>query len=101
MIRYCKIKRCILGFDQPKICVPLVGRTSEEVLEQANQIMRSKRSSAIDMVELRGDYLEILPDYEKLLTNKRSKRKSATVHNPQRSRRGRDAGIFLSGDCRD
>lgn len=66
MIRYCKIKRCILGFDQPKICVPLVGRTSEEVLEQANQIMRSKRSSAIDMVELRGDYLEILPDYEKL-----------------------------------
>ena len=66
MIRYCKIKRCIIGFDRPKICVPLVGRTAAEILEQANQIMMSQRSSAIDMVELRGDYLDILPDYEKL-----------------------------------
>ena len=66
MIRYCKIKHCIIGFDRPKICVPLVGRTAEEIIAQADQIRQSKRSSAIDMVELRGDYLDILPDYEQL-----------------------------------
>lgn len=66
MIRYCKIKKCIIGFDRPKICVPLVGRTKTEILAQANQIKQSQRSSAIDMVELRGDYLDILPDYKQL-----------------------------------
>ena len=66
MIRYCKIKKCIIGFDRPKICVPLVGRTKTEILAQANQIKQSQRSSAIDMVELRGDYLDILSDYEQL-----------------------------------
>lgn len=66
MIRYCKIKHCIIGFDRPKICVPLVGRTAEEIIAQADQIRQSQRSSAIDMVELRGDYLDILPDYEVL-----------------------------------
>lgn len=66
MIRYCKIKRCIIGFDRPKICVPLVGRTEAEIIDQANQIKTSQRSSAIDMVELRGDYLDILQDYGKL-----------------------------------
>lgn len=66
MIRYCKIKHCIIGFDRPKICVPLVGRTADEIIAQANQIKQSQRSSAIDMVELRGDYLDILSDYEQL-----------------------------------
>lgn len=66
MIRYCKIKHCIIGFDRPKICVPLVGRTAEAILDQANQIMQSQRSSAIDMVELRGDYLDFLSDYDQL-----------------------------------
>ena len=66
MIRYCKIKHCIIGFDRPKICVPLVGRAAEEIIAQADQIRQSQRSSAIDMVELRGDYLDILPDYEVL-----------------------------------
>ena len=66
MIRYCKIKHCIIGFDRPKICVPLVGRSEEEIIAQADQIRQSQRSSAIDMVELRGDYLDILPDYEVL-----------------------------------
>ena len=66
MIRYCKIKHCIIGFDRPKICVPLVGRSAEEIIAQADQIRQSQRSSAIDMVELRGDYLDILPDYEVL-----------------------------------
>lgn len=66
MIRYCKIKHCIIGFDRPKICVPLVGRTVAEIVAQANQIKQSQRSSAIDMVELRGDYLEVLSDYEQL-----------------------------------
>ena len=55
MIRYCKIKHCIIGFDRPKICVPLVGRSAEEIIAQADQIRQSQRSSAIDMVELRGD----------------------------------------------
>ena len=50
MIRYCKIKHCIIGFDRPKICVPLVGRSAEEIIAQADQIRQSQRSSAIDMV---------------------------------------------------
>lgn len=66
MFRYCKIKKCIIGFERPKVCVPLVGATPEEVLDQANQVAQTQQSSTIDMVELRGDYLSVLSDYEQL-----------------------------------
>lgn len=86
MIRYCKIKHCIIGFDRPKICVPLVGRSAEEIIAQADQIRQSQRSSAIDMVELRGDYLDILPDYEVLDAcegSRDSARKSVVIYDPE------------------
>ena len=66
MFRYCKIKKCMIGQGRPKVCVPLIGTTPEEVLVQAKQVAQTQKSSIIDMVELRGDYLSVLPDYEKL-----------------------------------
>lgn len=66
MIQYCKIKHCIIGLGRPKICVPLVGQTAADIISQANQIKNSQRSSAIDMVELRADYLKFLPDMKQL-----------------------------------
>lgn len=66
MIRECRIKQHTIGSGRPKLCVPLVGRTAGEIMNQANQIKMSQRSSAIDMVELRGDYLDCLSDFEQL-----------------------------------
>ncbi|MGN0367548.1 MAG: type I 3-dehydroquinate dehydratase [Wujia sp.] len=66
MIRNCKIKQCIIGAGRPKICVPIVGHTVEDVLCQADRIVQVHESSTIDMVELRGDYLEFLSDLEQL-----------------------------------
>lgn len=66
MLRYCKIKNCIIGLDRPKICVPLVGRTEEEILAQTEEIAEISKNSTIDMVEFRGDFYEDLSDTEKL-----------------------------------
>lgn len=66
MFRYCKIKKCMIGQGRPKVCVPLLGATPEEILVQANQVAQTQKSSTIDMVELRGDYLSVLPDFEQL-----------------------------------
>ncbi len=66
MFRYCKIKKCMIGLGRPEVCVPLTGTTPEEMLDQVNQVAQTQRSSTIDMVELRGDYLSVLSDYEQL-----------------------------------
>lgn len=66
MIRYCKIKNCILGLDQPKICVPLVGATEEELLSQADEIAKASCDSTIDMVEFRGDFFLELSNMDRL-----------------------------------
>lgn len=66
MIRYCKIKDLILGLGRPKICVPLVGKTAEDILSQADEIAKTSCDSTIDMVEFRGDFFLELSNMEKL-----------------------------------
>lgn len=66
MIRYVKIKNKIIGFDTPKICVPLVGNTEEEILRQSEMFHKASKKSRVDIVEFRGDFFEGLGDFERL-----------------------------------
>lgn len=67
MIKYCEIKNKIIGSGRPKICVPLVGATDEELLEQADKVLEEAGTEGvIDMVEFRGDFYEGLNDKERL-----------------------------------
>lgn len=52
------IKNINLGEGLPKICVPIVGQTKEEILKQAESISYSKS----DLVELRVDWIDDLRD---------------------------------------
>ena len=46
-----KIRNLKIGCGRPKICVPIVERTKEEILSFAEKIIQSKA----DMVEWRAD----------------------------------------------
>lgn len=52
------VKDVTIGEGMPKICVPLVGRTLEELLEEAEAL----KPLQPDVVEWRVDYLEQAPD---------------------------------------
>lgn len=58
-----KVKNVILGKDMPKICVPIVGITMDEILSEANAV---KQTSA-DMVEWRADWYEDVFHEQKVL----------------------------------
>jgi len=58
-----KIRDITLGEGTPKICVPIVAETKEEIIEQAKKISTSKA----DLVELRVDWIKDLSD-ENVLT---------------------------------
>ncbi|MDO5538715.1 MAG: type I 3-dehydroquinate dehydratase [Eubacteriales bacterium] len=58
-----KIGNLVLGEGIPKICVPIVGRTEEEVLDLAANIMDHKP----DMVEWRIDFLTDVFNTEKTI----------------------------------
>lgn len=60
-----EIKKCVIGEGLPKICVPLVGKTEEDIAGQAQKICDCK--SRIDIVEFRADYYEGLQDIPRLL----------------------------------
>ena len=68
------IKNCHIGDGNPKICVPLVGRTEEEILKQAIDIVKeSARCESqhpgykVDIVEFRADYYDDVTNSTKLL----------------------------------
>lgn len=62
-MRLCRIKNKIIGLNQPKVCVPLVGVNDEEILAHADRVLEeSGGDGKVDMVELRGDYYESLND---------------------------------------
>ena len=48
------IKNMVLGEGQTKICVPIIGRTKEEILAKATSIS----SIEADIVEWRVDFYE-------------------------------------------
>lgn len=57
-----KIRNIVLGEGQTKIAVPIVGKTLEEVLISAENILKSD----FDLVELRIDHFEDVENLEKL-----------------------------------
>lgn len=56
-----RINQLIVGEGIPKICVPIVGKTQEEILEHAGKISRSKA----DLAEWRADWYQDVMDIEK------------------------------------
>lgn len=57
-----KVGNIVLGEGMPKICVPIVGRTREEILCQAEKI----HAIPADIVEFRGDWYDQAEDGMKL-----------------------------------
>ncbi len=58
MITSVKVRNLILGQGRPKICVPIVGQTREEIAQAAEEI----RSLPAELVEWRADWFEALED---------------------------------------
>lgn len=59
-----KVRYINIGEGIPKICVPIVGTTREEILETAKNILRS----SADLVEWRADWYEEVFEAEKVKT---------------------------------
>lgn len=57
-----KIRDIVLGEGTPKICVPLVGMTQDEIYEEAESI----KAMSVDMAEWRADWFESVNDLEKV-----------------------------------
>ncbi|MCI8668317.1 MAG: type I 3-dehydroquinate dehydratase [Lachnospiraceae bacterium] len=53
-----KVKNVIIGEGMPKICVPIAGRSREEIIRQAERIT----GVSCDLVEIRIDYFEQFED---------------------------------------
>lgn len=57
-----KVKNVSIGEGSPKICVPLVGHTLSQLLEEAERL----RTVNLDLVEWRVDFFEHVTDLEKV-----------------------------------
>lgn len=66
MIKTFNIKNICFGEGRPKICVPLTGKTTEEIFSVADKIVEKAKEGNIDMVEFRGDFYQDLADEKKL-----------------------------------
>lgn len=62
MSKYVEVRGVKIGEGVPKICVPIVGKTKEEILVAA----RSFEDVALDVVEWRVDWFEGVFDFEKV-----------------------------------
>lgn len=62
MSKYVEVRGVKIGEGVPKICVPIVGKTKEEILAAA----RSFEDVALDVVEWRVDWFEGAFDFEKV-----------------------------------
>lgn len=58
----CKVRNIEIGKGIPKICIPIVGKNSEEILEFAKNI----KKSGADLVEWRVDWFEGIDDFSKI-----------------------------------
>ena len=56
-----KVRNVEIGTGIPKICVPIVGVTKEEIIEAAEKI----KTTAADVVEWRVDWYEDIFDFGK------------------------------------
>ena len=57
-----KVRNVVLGEGMPKICVPIVGVTKEDIIEQA----KSLKYITVDIVEWRVDWFEGVFEIEKV-----------------------------------
>lgn len=57
-----KVRNVEIGVELPKICVPIVDKTEEEILETAGKIIQTKA----DLVEWRVDWFEEIFDFDKV-----------------------------------
>ena len=55
-----KVRNLEIGSGMPKICVPIVGKTREEILEAAKEI----KVAPVDLIEWRADWFEDVFDKE-------------------------------------
>lgn len=58
MNRVIAIKDIVIGAGMPKVCVSILGKTEEEVLDEAGKI----NSLSCDLIEFRADYYENFSD---------------------------------------
>lgn len=65
-----KVRNITIGEGRPKICIPIVGITTAEIIQEAEKI----RQLPADIVEWRADWYEDLLDMEKMLQTLRSLR---------------------------
>jgi len=65
MVKTFEIKGIVMGSGIPKVCIPLMGKTEDEIISEAEKIA-SVKDTNIDMVEFRGDYYRYLGDMDKL-----------------------------------
>lgn len=61
MKKIVKVRDVRIGEGIPKICVPIVGRTKEELLEEVNSL----KNISLDVVEWRVDFYENVEEIEK------------------------------------
>ena len=57
----CKIRNIVLGEGTPKVCVPIVGKTKEEIIDSAKKI----NEVGADIVEFRVDWFDDIFDFGK------------------------------------
>lgn len=62
MKKIVKVRDVRIGEGIPKICVPIVGRTKEELLEEVNSL----KNISLDVVEWRVDFYENVEEIEKV-----------------------------------
>lgn len=62
MKRMVTVKGCTIGEGVPKICVPMVGQTVSQLVEEAKGL----QSIDLDVIEWRVDYFEHVEDVEKV-----------------------------------
>ena len=61
-MKVCDVRNIKIGEDMPKICVPIVDETLEQIIETAWKI----KFSVADLVEWRADFFEDVNDFEKI-----------------------------------
>lgn len=62
-MKVCDVRNVCIGEGQPKICIPIVGRSDQEILD----ILKSFEDLTYDLIELRVDFYNDINHYEKLL----------------------------------
>ena len=61
-MKVCDVRNIKIGEGMPKICVPIVDETLEQIIETAWKI----QFSVADLVEWRADFFEYINDFDNI-----------------------------------